>query len=68
RPPNSFILYRKEKSQEYRNCTAAKLSRILGARWKKEKPEIKAHFAQRAKDEEEKHAIEHPDYKFQPAK
>ncbi|KAF9183802.1 hypothetical protein BGZ51_003756, partial [Haplosporangium sp. Z 767] len=68
RPPNSFILYRKEHAVNYPKLTAAELSRILGERWSKETPERKAHYARLAKVAEREHSLKYPEYKFCPAK
>ncbi|KAG0258911.1 hypothetical protein BG011_002997 [Mortierella polycephala] len=68
RPPNSFILYRKENAVNYPKLTAAELSRILGERWSKETPERKAHYARLAKIAEHEHSLKYPEYKFCPAK
>ncbi|KAI1320177.1 hypothetical protein EDD11_001781 [Mortierella claussenii] len=68
RPPNSFMIYRKEQSASYPKSTAAKLSKILGKKWFNETPECRAHYAQLAKKAEEEHALKYPDYKFMPAK
>lgn len=68
RPPNSFIIYRKEHSAGYSKITAAELSKILGEQWAKEPPERKAHYAKLAKAAEKEHALKFPYYKFTPAK
>ncbi|KAF9154625.1 hypothetical protein BG015_000391 [Linnemannia schmuckeri] len=68
RPPNSFIIYRREHSANYSKITAAELSKILGEQWAKEPPERKAYYAKLAKAAEKEHALKYPDYKFTPAK
>ncbi|KAK3831388.1 MAG: hypothetical protein JOS17DRAFT_745188 [Linnemannia elongata] len=68
RPPNSFIIYRKEHSAGYSKITAAELSKILGEQWAKEPPERKAYYAKLAKAAEKEHALKFPYYKFTPAK
>ncbi|KAK3828740.1 MAG: high mobility group box domain-containing protein, partial [Benniella sp.] len=68
RPVNSFMIYRTEKLHELPRDTAAKLSKILGARWKAEPPEVKERYAELAKEAERRHAEQYPNYKFMPAK
>ncbi|KAI7820050.1 high mobility group box domain-containing protein, partial [Gamsiella multidivaricata] len=68
RPPNSFIIYRKEQVANYPKLTTAELSRILGEKWYNEPPERKAHYAKLAKEAEQKHALQYPEYKYRPAK
>ncbi|KAF9134166.1 hypothetical protein BGW39_007904 [Mortierella sp. 14UC] len=68
RPPNSFIIYRREHSAHYSKITAAELSKILGEQWAHEPPERKAHYADLAKAAEKEHALKYPEYKFTPAK
>ncbi|KAK3833989.1 MAG: hypothetical protein J3R72DRAFT_514716, partial [Linnemannia gamsii] len=68
RPPNSFIIYRREHSSNYSKITAAELSKILGEQWANEPPERKAYYAKLAKAAEKEHAIKYPEYKFTPAK
>ncbi|KAK5816183.1 hypothetical protein F5H01DRAFT_343867 [Linnemannia elongata] len=68
RPPNSFIIYRKEHSAGYSKITAAELSKILGEQWAKEPPERRAYYARLAKAAEKEHALKFPYYKFTPAK
>ncbi|CAO3571259.1 unnamed protein product [Mortierella alpina] len=68
RPPNSFILYRKEEAAKYSNLTAAELSKILGDKWARESPEKKAYYANLAKTAEQEHHLKYPEYKFTPAK
>ncbi|KAF9088228.1 hypothetical protein BGX23_007544 [Mortierella sp. AD031] len=68
RPPNSFIIYRKEQSAKYSKITAAELSKILGEQWANEPAERKAYYAKLAKMAEQEHALKYPEYKFTPAK
>ncbi|KAG0253389.1 Casanova [Linnemannia exigua] len=68
RPPNSFIIYRREHSSNYSKITAAELSKILGEQWANEPPERKAYYAKLAKAAEKEHALKYPEYKFTPAK
>ncbi|KAF9144082.1 hypothetical protein BGX30_013879 [Mortierella sp. GBA39] len=68
RPPNAFIIYRREHSAGYSKITAAELSKILGEQWANEPPERKAHYFKLAKAAEKEHALMFPYYKFTPAK
>ncbi|KAF9928353.1 hypothetical protein FBU30_002434 [Linnemannia zychae] len=68
RPPNSFIIYRREHSSNYTKITAAELSKILGEQWANEPPQRKAYYAELAKAAEKEHALKYPEYKFTPAK
>ncbi|KAI8361441.1 high mobility group box domain-containing protein, partial [Mortierella sp. GBAus27b] len=68
RPTNSFMIYRTKMLNSLPRDTAAKLSKILGAKWRSEPPEVKEYYAELAKQAERKHAQQYPDYKFMPAK
>lgn len=75
RPPNSFILYRRDKHAEIlmnsnteRGLNNNAISRVVADMWKKECPEVKALYAAKADEEKQKHYIKYPDYKYQPRK
>ncbi|KAF9414029.1 hypothetical protein BGZ94_000539 [Podila epigama] len=68
RPPNSFLIYRKEHATKYAGLVATELSTKLAMAWKKESPERKAHYAALAEQAKQEHAIKFPGYKFTPAK
>jgi hypothetical protein len=75
RPSNSFILYRREKHLEImQQNKGAKspnnnvISKIVADMWRKETPEIKAHFAALADAEKRAHMLIYPDYKYRPRK
>jgi HMG (high mobility group) box len=75
RPPNSFILYRREKhieiTSQYKGGKALNnsvISKIVANMWREEKPEIKARFAQKADEEKHAHMLKYPDYKYKPRK
>ena len=42
------------------------ISKILGDRWAKESPEVKAQWKQRAEEESKRHRQQYPGYRFQP--
>ena len=75
RPPNSFILYRRDKHAEilmksdtervFNNNT---ISRVVAEMWKKESADIKQLYAAKAEEEKQKHFLKYPDYKYQPRK
>ncbi|KAF9355171.1 hypothetical protein BGX34_010621 [Mortierella sp. NVP85] len=60
KPTNSFMIYHTEKLHELRRNTAAKLSEILGARWKAEPLEVKERYAELVKEAERRHAEQYP--------
>ncbi|KAJ3250785.1 hypothetical protein HDU77_006337 [Chytriomyces hyalinus] len=75
RPPNSFIIYRKEKHAELMSKSTGTstlnnnvISKIVGTMWKQEPPEIKAMYAAKAQEEKRIHMLKHPDYKYRPKK
>ncbi|KAF9172689.1 hypothetical protein BGX21_000309 [Mortierella sp. AD011] len=48
--------------------TAAELSRVIGAKWADETPEVKARYAKLAKESAKLHAAAYPDYRYSPRK
>lgn len=68
RPPNSFLIYRKEHAKKYAGLVATELSTKLAMAWKKESPERHAYYAELAERAKQEHAIKFPDYKFTPVK
>ena len=75
RPPNSFILYRKDKHAEIisQNFTEKILnnntiSRLVADMWRKESDHVKALYASKAEEEKQKHFLKYPNYKYQPRK
>ncbi|KAJ3023260.1 UNVERIFIED_CONTAM: hypothetical protein HDU68_008704 [Siphonaria sp. JEL0065] len=75
RPPNSFIIYRKEKHAELMSQSSGTatlnnnvISKIVGTMWKQEPPEVKAMYAAKAQEEKRVHMLKHPDYKYRPKK
>lgn len=72
RPSNSFMLYRSAYGDRvkalYPQNNHQIISRICGASWKMETPEITEKFKAYYELEKENHAKAHPTYKFSPAK
>ncbi|KAF8952809.1 hypothetical protein BGZ52_003699 [Haplosporangium bisporale] len=68
RPPNSFLIYRKEHAKKYAGLVATELSTKLAMAWKKETPERHAYYAELAERAKREHAIKFPGYKFTPVK
>ncbi|KAF4769003.1 hypothetical protein HAV15_008980 [Penicillium sp. str.  len=70
RPPNCFILYRQANHNLVKNANPGvsnnEISRILGARWNNESPEVRMQFTRLADDLKREHAIKHPDYQYAP--
>ncbi|KAJ5427921.1 High mobility group superfamily [Penicillium cf. griseofulvum] len=70
RPPNCFILYRQANHHLVKNANPGlsnnEISRILGARWNNETPEVRRQFTRLANDLKREHAIKHPDYQYAP--
>lgn len=70
RPPNSFMLYRKEKQALLRSTdgslTNTVISKRVGEMWANESEEVKDAFASLAQAAKEEHALRHPNYKFMP--
>ncbi|KAI4204072.1 MAG: hypothetical protein LQ350_001465 [Teloschistes chrysophthalmus] len=72
RPSNSFMLYRSAYGDRvkalYPQNNHQIISRICGASWKMETPEVTEKFKAYYEMEKENHAKAHPTYKFSPAK
>ncbi|KAI5296163.1 hypothetical protein KEM52_005367 [Ascosphaera acerosa] len=72
RPMNSFLLYRSayaERTKEWCSKNNHQIvSRVSGASWPLETPEIREKYEQLAIIERENHKKAHPDYKFSPNK
>lgn len=72
RPSNSFMLYRSAYGDRvkalYPQNNHQIISRICGASWKMETPDITEKFKAYYELEKENHAKAHPTYKFSPAK
>lgn len=68
RPLNSFMLYRRMKQREIPFQNHQRVSRVIGALWRNETAETKAHFAALADIERATHLRDYPNYKFSPKK
>ncbi|KAL8971618.1 MAG: hypothetical protein Q9183_000964 [Haloplaca sp. 2 TL-2023] len=72
RPSNSFMLYRSAYGDRvkalYPQNNHQIISRICGASWKMETPDVVQKFKEYYEMEKENHAKAHPTYKFSPAK
>ncbi|KAG0009489.1 hypothetical protein BGZ81_003356 [Podila clonocystis] len=68
RPPNSFMIYRREKATEHAGLIAAELSTKLAKAWRNETPETRAHYASLADHAKARHTFQYPNYKFTPAR
>ncbi|KAJ3234642.1 hypothetical protein HDU81_001297 [Chytriomyces hyalinus] len=74
RPPNAFILYRKDTQPrlvlEYKGKgrSSRDFSSMVGQMWKNESPVIKAYYQSMAKDRLAEHRRLYPDYCYRPKK
>ncbi|KAF9127671.1 Casanova [Mortierella sp. GBA39] len=68
RPPNSFIIYRREHAIKYPGLVAADLSAKIAHAWRNESPEVLEQYAELAELAKLKHKLQFPDWKFTPAK
>lgn len=69
RPPNRWILYRKDKLRELdpetrRDIAAA--SKKIGNMWSNESPAVRLKYERRAAELKVKHQLKYPGYKFKP--
>ncbi|KUI72756.1 Sporulation minus regulator 2 [Cytospora mali] len=72
RPPNSWILYRKEKSKELRQAnpamSAGEISTEASRQWKLEEQTMKDYYQALAEEEARRHKIKYPDYRYKPGR
>lgn len=72
RPPNAFILYRKNQQarilQQNANLCNNDVSRIIGTMWNGESPAVKQRFHLLAQEMKEKHRAMYPMYRYCPRK
>ncbi|KAH7236280.1 putative mating type protein MAT-2 [Fusarium tricinctum] len=70
RPPNAYIIYRKERHQKIKKerpaLTNNQISMILGRTWNMEKSEIRLLYKQKADIVKEEHRRMYPDYQYRP--
>ncbi|KAK3904984.1 mat a-1 [Staphylotrichum tortipilum] len=72
RPPNAYILYRKDKHNEVKAENPSlhnnEISVITGAMWKSETPEVRAKYHQKSLDIKAHLMALHPNYRYSPRK
>ncbi|CAF3664890.1 hypothetical protein FGSG_08893 [Fusarium graminearum PH-1] len=72
RPPNAYILYRKERHQIVKGkrpgITNNEISQVLGRCWNMEHPDIRTYYKKMADDIKEEHKRLYPDYQYRPRK
>lgn len=72
RPPNSWILFRKEKSKELREAnpsmSAGEVSTEAARQWKALSDEDKGFYQEMAKQAALQHKIQYPDYVYRPGR
>ena len=70
RPKNSFMTYRAERQHEVLisnpGANNKDVSKIIGAMWRTESPEVKEYYRKRAELHKHEHKLLYPDYKYQP--
>ncbi|GAB1312020.1 HMG box domain-containing protein [Madurella fahalii] len=69
RPRNQFILYRQWMSgrihAENPGMTAASISQVVSHMWRSENPVVRAHFKALADEEDRKHKMLYPEYRYE---
>ncbi|WP_172575395.1 HMG-box domain-containing protein [endosymbiont GvMRE of Glomus versiforme] len=74
RPPNAFILYRKDKAALFRDLlevrliTNQQISKEIAKLWRNESFEVKERYKKLAKSFDEEHKKNNPSYKYSPQK
>jgi HMG (high mobility group) box len=72
RPPNAFILYRKEHQpllkQQNPSLHNNEISKILGKQWNSEHESVKSRYKRMAERIKHKHAADNPGYQYAPRK
>jgi len=72
RPPNAFILYRKERhpllKQQNRSLHNNEISKILGRQWNFEQESVKSRYKRMAERIKREHATDNPGYQYAPRK
>ncbi|KAF9382009.1 hypothetical protein CPB97_007389 [Podila verticillata] len=64
RPPNSFMIYRREKATKYAGLIAAELSTKVAKAWRNETPETQAHYARLAEQAKAEHTLRYSAHQF----
>nr|ABB83720.1 putative mating type 1-2 protein [Cercospora zeina] len=72
RPKNAFMIYRLDLhatvAAQNPGMHNNDISKIIGAKWRSEKPHVVEEYKNRAEEEKRQHAIDHPGYRYQPRK
>lgn len=72
RPPNAWILFRKEKSKELHQAnprmSAGEISTEASRQWKAMSVEERAFYHQMAETAAQQHKVQYPDYRYKPAR
>nr|DAB41616.1 TPA_exp: mating-type protein MAT1-2-1 [Thielaviopsis punctulata] len=72
RPPNAYILYRKERHHEvkksYPGIDNNEISCILGKKWREEPENVRMHYKKLAEDYKTQFMKAFPDYQYRPRK
>ncbi|KAG8671786.1 hypothetical protein FPOAC2_05146 [Fusarium poae] len=72
RPPNAYILYRKERHQIVKGkrpgITNNEISQVLGRCWNAETPDVRRYYKKKADEIKEEHKRLYPDYQYRPRK
>ena len=75
RPPNAWILYRRERLSRWRleqiqpiltPLKQSDISRMMSALWRNEPPHVREHYEKCAEIAKAEHRILYPDYKYAP--
>ncbi|KAF5974111.1 mating type [Fusarium coicis] len=70
RPPNAYILYRKERHHSIKaqrpDITNNEISQVLGRLWNSETREVRALYKQIADQKKAEHRRQYPDYQYRP--
>jgi hypothetical protein len=70
RPPNAFILYRRQQQAHLRRTRPGLhlrlASKLIANWWKMESEEVKAHYKKAAENEKQEHMKKYPGYRYRP--
>ncbi|KAM0279033.1 hypothetical protein ACHAQH_004815 [Verticillium albo-atrum] len=70
RPPNSYILYRKDHHKIIKASNPAytnnQISKVLGQAWKQEKADVRSRYKKMAEELKQNLLRAHPDYRYAP--
>lgn len=75
RPPNPWILYRKDKlvhlmnsHPEHKKLPQAELSKLISTMWRSESAPVRQYYELQADIAKEQHQKDHPEYQYRPQK